>query len=190
MRREEGFTLVELVVSISVIIFISVTIFANFPKFRQVIAVDNATRELALALREAQSRAVAISIVNGTPNNNYGIYMSTTAAEKKSFVLFTDSTSDNRYIPGASCIGECLIKYNLQGGVYIQSFAAPVVTGCTITNKMVVMYRRPDPRTDVLDNIGGVCNEYGPFTINIWSQDNVEKRKIIVWRTGQISITQ
>lgn len=184
MKRKKGFSLVELVVSISVIMFISTIIFINFPKFKQVTAVDNAARELALAFRDAQSRAVAVSINAGGPRNNYGVYTTRVGANKQ-VIIFSDIAPENkRYDAGVDIVIKTITLF---GGARVESYADAAVGNPNVLN---VIYYRPDPTTEVSDGSGILYNQYGPFTINVLSQDSAERRKVIIWRTGQVSITQ
>ncbi len=185
MREEKGFSLVELIVSISVIMFISTIIFINFPKFKQITAVDNAARDLALAFRDAQSRAVAVSINAGAPKNNYGVYTTRVGAANKQIIIFSDvAPANKRYDPGVDVLVKTI---TLLGGVHVESYDA---AGAGNPSALNVIYYRPDPTTEVSDGGGILYGQYGPFTINVWSQDSAEKRKVIIWRTGQVSITQ
>ena len=59
-RSTAGFSLVEMVVTLGVMVMIMAMTFANFPKIRDQIALTLATRELALSIRKAQSYAIGV----------------------------------------------------------------------------------------------------------------------------------
>src|SRR3990167_8698547 len=59
-RQKQGFSLVEMVVALAVMVIVIAMTLANFPKLRDQIALTIATRELALSIRKAQSYAIAV----------------------------------------------------------------------------------------------------------------------------------
>ena len=63
-RQKQGFSLVEMVVVLGVMVMVMTLMFANFPKIRDQIALTLATRELALNIRKAQSYAIAVREFN------------------------------------------------------------------------------------------------------------------------------
>lgn len=188
-KTNAAFTLVELMVSTGIIILISSMIFFNFPRFRQKTALDNAARELSLAIRDAQARAVAVSISGGAPRSNYGINLKTSGGGT-AYTLFSDGGGvPNKKFDG----GDLTVKsFVFNSGVRVSSFTFPSDSNPSPCNsgstEMNILFYRPDPTTVVADSAGTPCNPYGPFNITLRSPDGSETRIISVWRTGQVSI--
>jgi len=88
-----GFTIIELLVTMSIIVLVSSLILAKYPDFSEQIALERASRQVNLAIREAQVRAMAIKefkkeseLLGVFPA--YGIYFN--SAQNDEFILFAD----------------------------------------------------------------------------------------------------
>ncbi len=218
MHSSHAFTLIELVVSIGIISLISAVVFFNAPQLNETVALNRATRELTLALREAQTRAIAVtSLPDGSSPKNYGVYVSgtPTAEGNGQFLIFSDTNNNLKYDGGSSA--DPLIKtITFTRGIQITGFN---LGGVTNVGGAHFIYYRPGPQMIVSDG-GGNCvsgsagnadfsngrndkcaadpsgdnstlNSYGPFKMEISRPAGVSpgiKRTIEVWRTGQISI--
>src|SRR3989344_5143618 len=55
-----GFTMFELMITISIMVIIAALVLVNFPGFNRQVAVNRAAQEISLALRSAQARALAV----------------------------------------------------------------------------------------------------------------------------------
>jgi len=200
--RDGGFTLIEMLISISIISLISGVVFFNFPRLNQDVLLNRAARELTLALREAQSRAVAVSpLESGKFPSNYGISIQKNNAE---LVLFSDgadgSVENTKYDASGQpeeCSGECVKKFTFTHGILPSQLIFAGVPCSTNPCTMNVLFYRPDPRMSVSDDSGCVSGDcggsgvFGPFSIEVSQPNSAEgsnKRIIEVWLTGQISI--
>jgi prepilin-type N-terminal cleavage/methylation domain-containing protein len=206
-----GFTVIELLISISIISLISGVIFFNFPKLNQDVLLNRAARELTLALREAQSRAVAVTPLPGAAPgvfpSNYGVAVRLNSSE---FILFSDggdgSSPNYRYdetsTPG-ECTGECVKRFQYQRGIKITNIDYPSTTCSPDCGDMHILFFRPDPRMSITNAPASYCSgkcespapadsgEFGPFKIFVSqpsSANVINSRKVEIWLTGQISI--
>ena len=121
-NRLRAFTLVELVVSIGIISLISGVVFFNFPQFNQTVHLNRSARELTVALREAQARAIAVTpLPDGTFPNNYAVFIEKTPANELDgkYVIFTDLNANLKYdTPDPlKCLGECVKKIIFTNGI-------------------------------------------------------------------------
>jgi len=196
-----GFTVIEMLVSISIIGIISAVVLYNYPQFNQEIHMNRAAREVAFAVRTAQAQAVQVQEINpalGAPDN-YGIQFT---KNSNTFTLFTDGLGgvceDKRYNASGCTESDHGVTYRLERGVTIEDVTIPDVSGNDISrNELNVLYYRPDPISKVTDGVGGCwafsdpppcVSSNGPFKVFIKSADDSVKREIHIWLTGQISI--
>ncbi len=184
MNDSRAFSLVELLVSVGIISLISAVVFFNYPQFNESTALNRSARELTLAFREAQTRAIAVApLPDGIFPKNYGVFIdSTNPGGNGKFLIFSDTDNDKKYLAS----GDVLIKtFTFTRGIKI-------ISG----GDQHFIYYRPGPKMIVSDS-GGTClygdevqcdASMGPFIIKITGADGNNSRTIEIWRTGQISI--
>ncbi|MEK7649924.1 MAG: type II secretion system protein [Patescibacteria group bacterium] len=217
MNYQRAFSLIELLVSIGIIAMISAVVFFNFPQFNESVALNRAARELTLTLREAQSRAIAVTpLPNGEFPNNYGVFIkgTPTAEGDGQFLIFSDGDNNDLKYDTAADPSDVLIKtVTFTRGVQITGFN---LDGATPTGGVNFIYYRPGPQVIVSDETGACVSgvegsgngqnplcaaalspyastlgSYGPFNIAISrpaSSPPGGSRTVEIWRTGQISI--
>ena len=170
-----GFTLVELLVSIAIIIIVTSMVLLRYDKFDSTILLKNAAYDVALTLREAQMRSV--SAVRGGPlfeaKHPYGVTFTPGTTAGKEYVTFryASSTDDPYYDVAepdpdvASEVGRSTIDRSM----YICAVCAVDSGGdeCGI-NRLDVSFRRPEFRAFFhADGYGG-------------AQSNINGGKIVV----------
>ena len=93
-----GFTMVEVVILMAMLILIMGIVLVNFPAFSQRLNLKHSSQRLALSMRRAQNMAFAVRQVN-TANCGpivpayYGIYLNT-AVNSDSYAVFADLPFD------------------------------------------------------------------------------------------------
>jgi type II secretory pathway pseudopilin PulG len=199
MKKSAGFTLVELVVSIGIIVLISSMILFNAPKFNRTMALNRAAREVASTLRLAQARATQVRAVNGVFPTNYGVQFNTGSSGDE-FILFSDSElcpggSNNHYDVACAAEKDTATTFRLGGGIKIskldgQSLSA-ICDGSTIYSSLNVLFFRPDPSIKVTCGPNKNIPTEGAFRIYVKSPDGeLPEKEVHVWLTGQISVKQ
>lgn len=194
MRRKVwGFTLIELIVTVSIFLVVSSIVLVSYPDFSQRMALNRTAQEVALTFRKAQSFALAVRGF-GSQFPGYGVRFDL-ADSDRAFILFADFPTgtedflgDQRY--GGPDSGEKVEEFRIQTAAKITRLCKNKQPdgvsweNCELSNVEAV-YTRPDPiialRAD--GDAQGVSN----LGIEISSLRGVTKT-IVVWITGQVTI--
>ena len=102
---KKGFTLVELLVVVSIIGVISTVIVFNHKKFNDNLEITNLSHDVALYIRQAQVYGVSVKELKDISlteeerfDTPYGIHFDIKlAVNNKSFIFFADKNKDGRY---------------------------------------------------------------------------------------------
>jgi prepilin-type N-terminal cleavage/methylation domain-containing protein len=199
MRHVRGFTLVELLVVVAVIIFVSAMIFANNNKFGGQALLQNLAYDIALSVREAQVYGISVKGAGSSFSAGYGMHFS--LATVSTYNLYADTkNAANQIVPdGLYEAGEDVSPspYVIGRGFYISklcvtSFAMPV-EDCTPTS-LDILFVRPEP--DAYISIG--VPQYdgaGQIIPSTYAQARVvatsprgDVMSILISSNGQISV--
>jgi len=147
MNRESelssAFTLVELIVVISVIVILSTFIFINYRSSENQFSLQRSANKLALDIRKIQEMAMSVREYRGSaPQGGYGVYLTT--AEPASYILFADCDGEydydevGNYCSGApEKIGE---DVTFEGDVEISSLSSSPLT---------ITFTAPNPTVNI-----------------------------------------
>lgn len=159
VRRNTGFTLIEMIIVVIIVALISVLAIYQFAENRKNASLQSTAEEIALNIRKAQSLALAVNSVGGllpSYQNGYGIHFErgflpgNQDASDQSYVIFTDYETnpgpggwDRAYLKNinqmASCgspaqsVDECVEKINIESGDRISDLAICSNSGGTLT---------------------------------------------------------
>lgn len=198
--KQQGFSILEMVVVTGIFVMVTGVVLANLPKFRNQASLDLTAQEVALSIREAQVYGTATKVSDGD-YPSYGIHFSLADnTANKNFVLFADDGNkvfDSGVEDGDVCDGdnsECLERYALDGPFYVLGLCTDNGSEtCTFFSDGVdisldLVYKRPFPEPSIcVDGNPGDCN-YTNATIIIGSPEGSESKLIKVWNNGQISV--
>jgi prepilin-type N-terminal cleavage/methylation domain-containing protein len=197
-----GFTLVEMLVVISIFIIVTATLLANLPAFRNKTALDLVAQEVAITIRQAQVFGVGTRSFTGDTFPSHGVYFDKSVSD--SFVLFADLDPDGngpngQYDPGDGCGGsstECREQFIFKGGVELSD-----LLGCTggsptdtcgaspaSLDLLTVVFRRPEPGAKFVTV--PAQQAYNQIQVVIASTQDGATRNIGVWLTGHIYVEQ
>ncbi|MFH1170171.1 MAG: type II secretion system protein [Candidatus Vogelbacteria bacterium] len=194
-RVRAGFTLIEMLVVISIFLIMTGVILANFPAFRDKAALDLLAQEIATTIRQAQVYGIGTREA-GSEFTSYGIYFALDTSKglnNKTFYLYADKDANKNLSPNnpAMCIPasppgvDCIIeKFTITGTAKIE-----VLQGCTgncasptILPNLGIFFQRFYPEATLPPG-------YSYVKIVIQStRDATRKKEIQVWATGQIVV--
>jgi len=182
--RNSGFTLVEILVAISIIILLSGIVLVNYRTGERQFALQRSATKLASDIRRAQEMAMSTEECihltacpgGGVPAGGYGIYIDKSVTD--SYKIYADDgTPVNKQYQYKS--GEDIETISLEKGVYIKNLDPP-------SANFSINFRPPDPTIDIKDEIGAGKDN---VTITIALEAEPSKTKTIkVNKVGRIDI--
>lgn len=200
ISAKRGFTLVELLVVMTIATIITTSLIIQQSKWNDQLAVNTQAYELALMIRQAQIYSLGVrEYMAGTGdkfNIGYGIYIDQNNPGQ--YIFFVDKDGNLKYDSGEEINTE---TKTLTRGVTVNRFCGVKIVGqydvkCSPDSgnmeKVSVSFFRPEPKANVsfIKNNGGVTPNYGaPATIYLRSTGGKES-SIKIEANGQVSIIQ
>ncbi len=196
---KSGFTLVELLVTISIFIVItSVAVFSN-SAFNSSILLTDLGYQIALSVRQAQVYGITVKApqsctTSSCPasntgfNSGYGAHFDITIPAQ--YILFEDTANPtpNHTYDGSS---ETLATYSIGRGYTLKRLCVLTSGVYKAVKTLDISFIRPEPESWVRA-VDASSNVYGPGLLeaDIYVQDpnDIADRVIIIYPTGQISI--
>ena|SRR3989344_3625330 len=192
-----GFSVVELLVVISIISFITLTVLIKYPRISSKQAVDKAARFAAVSIREAQTRAM--SIKEGPAGNfpAYGLHFD--LLSPKEMALFADSDLNCSLSTPLNCkyeaLGDQIVEtrqtQSIAQAVELcgnRKFGSGIDCGLQIAD---IVFLRPTPTVFLQGSVDGInYAEYADIEIifNAQGSDNALKKVVGITQSGQIFI--
>lgn len=174
-HNRDGFSLIELLVSIAIIAIISAVVLARYKSFNSTILLRDLAYEIALSIREAQVYGVSVHSAGGSFNFAYGIHFT----RGTTYVLFADSSPIN----GRYDAGEELSSYAIGQQNAIVDLCRNATCGRT---SLDVLFRRPEP--DARFAVNGSVVTPSSVRVVVRGGTGGNTRTVRVSTTGQISI--
>ncbi len=173
-EKERGFSILEVLVTAAIIGIITGIIAFNYGSFNNSILLKNQAFQVALDLREMQTRALSSYGDSSTFRNPYGVYFSTGASNQ--YILFIDDGD------GVFEIGEELEVRNLDSRFLIDALCNG--SDCTLSDLSVTFVR---PNFDAV-MMSGVSNVASGEVQLISITGNDATRSVMINATGQITV--
>jgi prepilin-type N-terminal cleavage/methylation domain-containing protein len=169
--RIRGFSMIEMIVSLAIFVFLTTAFIINYNTVNSRIAVDNEANEIALWIREAQAYAMGIRALGTNMTPTYGIYFDPT--QPTAFILYVDrfnsaftmGTLDKRYnstilFPCGDANSECIKQIPLSGGMRISGISAKDALGNTVTpSQLDISFTRPSADARIQDSVPNLYTE-------------------------------
>lgn len=181
-RNNRGFTIVELIVTTSILVIVTTLIFANYPKFRENVSLKKTAQEIALAVRRAQTYGLGVrEFQQGTGIfPGYGVHFDIVFPD--SFVLFADINGNNVY----DGVSENVESFKIQTGEKLSGLCANAKTsppGTCGFNTINIIFFRPKPLVTIKADGSGFFDA----EIKIVSPRG-QIKTIVILSSGQISV--
>lgn len=192
-EKKYGFTLVEMLVTMSIVTVISSVILFNYSSFNDKLALTAASQEMSLVIRKAENNAINVkesTVSLGTFNHSYAVYFDLNNTSY--YYLFVDKDADGRYDAGNGCGSnntECVEEVLIKNGVKISNICDSTTCPPTNATKLYIGFLRPslDAIIYFVDNAGNYLSTVNTGKIII-SSPKGQTSTVTVEKTGQISI--
>ena len=184
---QQGFTLVELMVSIAIMLIVAAIILVQYQSFNSSVILKNLAYEVAISIREAQVLSVSVLGDSGDFSGIYGVHFPDGGGS--SYSIFIDSNSNLQYEAGVDEIFETFTlnrDFQLANQICYEQTASGRV--CTNTESNVY-FQRPD--FDAGIGIGaGQPPDTGVTSLEIFVEptDGSAQRSVVITNTGQITV--
>ncbi len=177
-----GFTLVELMVTVGIMLLITGMVVVKYSSFNSTVILTSQAYELALDIRSAQVYGVSAGGVTNSYKEAFGIYFDLT--NPKQYILFQDNPLSGiqaRYDEGEQ-VGEA---YSIDPRFIIAEICTTTCSGSDTTQASIA-FKRPNFDARMWSTI-----DSSPGKIKIVLQpadDPSVSRTITVYASGQISV--
>lgn len=194
-KNSYGFTLVELLVSISIISIILTVVVLNQSTYTDGAALTNLADEISSTVSQAQAYGIGVKGLSGEFNASYGIVLNLSSGSNTSYLNFADLNGDKVYNGDWSCnISECLSKVDITRGNFIKEICivrSNDTEQCNVAERVDISFARPSTEAQIkFFNSGGnpigASNDKGA-RIRIQSPRG-STRSVTIYTTGQISV--
>jgi len=204
-----AFTLVELMVTVSIFVFMTTLVISKYGNFNQNVLLTNLAYDMALTFRTAQTFGVSVKAADdqNNPCNQpgaspfqcvYGIHFDTLKNTTFTLYAMPISTARTYYTYPAGAGGADIYTYTLRNGAHIDSITDQSNThsiGPTYPT-VDVYFKRPDSSSHIcmVDPAGTSpqCDAAAGITsvrVKIVSDSNANNyRTVVVYRNGQITV--
>lgn len=179
--KASGFTMIEVVVMLSIITIISTVVLVSFTGLSESGAVNRSVRELALALRRAQNMSLAVAQVETSSGSRIppavGVRLDLT--NPSAYFVFADLLFDKKYTADDAKIGS---NENFPPGIRLSSLTGPSGTSYALIH---VIFAAPEAVTTLTDVDGASIGDRVDIEI---TSPSGQKKKVVVRTSGQVSI--
>jgi prepilin-type N-terminal cleavage/methylation domain-containing protein len=194
LNRKKGFTVTELMISMTIMTVILVVVVFKGKDLSSNIALSDAIQQVSLSLREAQAYGISVKEDTANPGqftNAYGVTFDT-GANTSSFI-FSDRDANGFYDGGGSCVGECVQKIDLSNNITISAICVSPNSGsgCVSMTKAHISFLRPNPEPVIRATNNGGNNMSGVtyYSATITLRNNLGRtRSVVIDNVGKIDI--
>ena len=189
-KKNKGFSLIELIVSVAIFTIITSLILAKHSKFSGTLLLENLAYDVALSIRKAQVFGLSVREFNtGVSDFDVGYGVHFDSSDDKTYVFFSDTDREEDFDADT----EVIDTFNLRKGNYIYKFCGVLSDGtqkCSNTGDITsldIIFERPNPEAIIKSNIDADDGLYVSALITVASSQGTQWNVSTVV-TGQISI--
>jgi prepilin-type N-terminal cleavage/methylation domain-containing protein len=188
--RENGFSLVELLISITIMVIVIAVISVQQGAFNGAVLLRSQAYEAALAVREVQLDAVSATGDSGVFRSVLGVHFDAAASENGQYRIFKDSTSGSD-ANGFYDSGEEYGKQGFLDNRFEVREIRPIGDSMQSTGGLSVVFVRPNFDARFFDSAGEVNASSVEIDISRRGSTDTgpgDVRTLEVTATGQISV--
>lgn len=146
--RKKAFTLIELIVSMSIIAILSTLFLVNYRPSNQRTDLTMAAQVMASDIRFAQSNTLGLIGYNGAmPDGGWGVSFSASEGENDRYIIFADMNDNRLYDEGEAEVNFGGKIVTLPKNISIDDF---ILENSSSTN-LDITFLPPDPITRIYD---------------------------------------
>lgn len=207
-----GFTLVEMMVVLAIIVIVTVIALLGQSSFNRSLVLTETAYTIAFSIRQAQFLGISSRTVGGVADAGYGVYFA--SGVTGNYKLFADTVpgrtnniQSSSICPGhtvgsgpeakpGDCIrgsqSEEVTTYTLNNGFKIARFCGIESSGlerCSgDIDSLNVMYLRPNTQSLITGTRGGTRYPFTSARIHVTSPDGQAERCITVSKAGHVAV--
>lgn len=178
-RQTAGFSIVELMITISIIVLVTGLVLARYSSFNNSVLLQAQAFEIGFDIRQAQQTAISVQAAENASRNGFGIHFDTNHPNR--YIFFEDENNNGVFDDGTGIEDDETINAFL---IDTRFEIVDIRTGSgsmTSRNEASITYRRP--------NFDGRIHPNGEIVeIDIATGPDAPVRTIRVTQTGQITI--
>lgn len=192
-RAQKGFTLIEMLVVVGIMVVVSGLILANNNRFGGVVLLQNLAYDMALSIRQAQGYGIAVQRFNSSFSSGYGMHfqIDPPGTTQSTYVLFADAIepADGEYTcptPGtANC--ELVQATTIASGYRISSLCVRPAGGAMQcgASTLDILFKRPEPDAYIRSSLGEDVNESAEIHVQSPRGDT---KVVTIHANGQIAV--
>jgi prepilin-type N-terminal cleavage/methylation domain-containing protein len=181
-----GFTLVELMVTLAIVVLVTGVIMVQYSSFNNSVLLTNQAYLTSFDIREVQSLAVSVRGRSSVFDQEYGIYFDITKPNQ--YQLFQDTGTSNpvRYDSGEAIGSPYLIdpRFTILN-ICVSDTTSKVCSDTSSLENVTLSFQRPDFDADFYSS---AKSNIQSMEITIGAVDGDLTKTITIYETGQISI--
>lgn len=177
MGKNKAFTLIELIVMISIVGIFTTVLFVDYGKNSRIFTLERVAQKTAQDIRRAQGMAMG-GLAGDITTNAYGVYFDKTGSNNLYYIIYRNNNANMYYESSEDSIKETI---SIEKGIKI----CDINNNGSSVNNTSISFKPPDPTTYIDSNYTG-SEASIIFCID---GDAAKTRTVKVNNAGRIEIT-